>query len=165
MSVAKTHNFIFGEVKCAYSTDTIKLLGHKIHNGSVRPHPDRVKTLRELPPPKSTKEQQLVMGYLHIMHFWISYYSDKIKLLVFNRVFPLKDQTLSSFINLKSELADVPLGVINEKDPLTVKTDASDVEISSTLNQNNRSVAFWSRSLRRNELTQFSVENKSDGNC
>ena len=59
---------------------------------------------------------------------------------------------------MKSELADVTLGVISEKDPLTVETDASDVVTSAMLNQNNRPVAFWSRSLRRNKLTQSRVE-------
>ena len=161
LSVAKTHNLTFNEAKCAYSTDTIKLLGYEIHNGSLRPDPDRVKTLRELPPPKTTKEQQRVVGLFAYYAQWISHYSDKIKPLVINRVFPLKDQALSSFVNLNSELADVTLGVINEKDPLTVETDASDVAISATFNQNNRPVAFWSRSLRRNELTQSSVEKEA----
>ena len=101
------------------------------------------------------------MGLFAYYAQWISHYSDKIKPLVINRVFPLKDQALSSFVNLKSELADVTLGVINEKDPLTIETDASDVAISATLNQNNRPVAFWSRSLRRNELTQSSVEKEA----
>ena len=53
------------------------------------------------------------------------------------------------------------LGVINEKDSLTVETDPFDVAISATLNQNNRPVAFWSRSLRRNEFAQSSVEKEA----
>ena len=101
------------------------------------------------------------MGLFACYAQWISHYSDKIKPLVINRVYPIKDQALSSFVNLKSELADVTLGVINEKDPLTVETDASDVAISATLNQNNRPVAFWSRSVRRNKLTQSSVEKEA----
>ena len=140
---------------------TIKLLGYEIHNGSLRPDPDRVKTLRELPPPKTTKEQQRVVGLFGYYAQSILHHSDKIKPLVNNRVFPLKDQALSSFVNLKSELADVTLGVINEKDPLTVETDASDVAISATLNQNNRPVAFWSQLLRRKELTQSSIEKEA----
>ena len=127
----------------------------------MRPDPDRVKILRELPPPKTTKEQQHVVGLFAYYAQWILHYSDKIKPLVINRVFPLKDQSLSSFVNLKSELADITLGVINEKDLLKVETDASDVAIFATLNQNNRPVAFSSRSLRRNELTQSSVEKET----
>ena len=61
-SVAKRQNLNFNEAKCAYSTDTIKLLGYEIHNGSLRPDLERVKTLQKLPPPKTTKEQQRVLG-------------------------------------------------------------------------------------------------------
>ena len=68
-----------------------------------------------------------------------------------------------SFVNLKSEFADVTLGAINEKDFLTDETDASYVAISATLNQKNIPVAFWSRSLRRNELTQPSFEKEAVG--
>ena len=93
---------------------------------------------------------------------------NKIKLstVLFQRRYPddlaqlvLQDSQTNSvtFVNLKSELADVTLGVINEKDSLTVET----VAISATLNQNNRPVAFWSRSLRRNKLTQSSVEKET----
>ena len=101
------------------------------------------------------------MGLFAYYAQWISHYSEKIKPLVINRVFPLKDQALSSVVNLKSKLADVTLSFINEKNPLTVETDASDVAIFATLNQNNRPVAIWSRSLRRNELTQSSVEKEA----
>ena len=92
LSVSKTHNLTFNEAKCVYSTDTIKLLGYEIHNGCLRRDPDRVKTLRELSPPKTTKEQQPVVG---LFAYWIMHYSDKMKPLVINRVFPLKDQALS----------------------------------------------------------------------
>ena len=68
LSVPETHNLIFNEAKCAYSTDTIKLLGYVIHNGFLRPDPDRVKTLRELPLLKLPKSNSVLWDYLHIMH-------------------------------------------------------------------------------------------------
>ena len=155
------HYLTFNEAKCAYSTDTIKLLGYEIHNGSLRPDPDRVKTLRELSPPKTIKEQQHIVRLLAYYAKQISHYSDRTKPFDINRVFPLKNQALFSFINLKSEFADVTLGVTNKKDPLIVETYGSDVAISATLNQNNRLVAFWPQSLRRNKLTQSSVEKEA----
>ena len=44
---------------------------------------------------------------------------------------------------LRPELARVSLGVLNENLPFVVETDASDLAISTTLNQNGRPVAFF----------------------
>ena len=62
---------------------------------------------------------------------------------------------------LKSELATVTLGVINEDVPFVVETDASNVALSATLNQNNKPVAFFSRSLNKSEVKQSSVEKEA----
>ena len=61
----------------------------------------------------------------------------------------------------KSELATVTLGVINEDVPFVVETDASNVALSATLNQNNKPVAFFSRSLNKSEVKQSSVEKEA----
>ena len=42
-----------------------------------------------------------------------------------------------------------------------VETDASNVAVSATLNQNSRPVAFYSRTLNRSELAQSSVEKEA----
>ena len=77
------------------------------------------------------------MGLFAYYAQWISHYSYKIKPLITNYDFPLTGKALSSFTHLNSELVNVTLCVINEKDALTVETDASDVAISAILNQNN----------------------------
>ena len=42
-----------------------------------------------------------------------------------------------------------------------VKTDASNVAVSATLNHNGKPVAFYSRSLSKSEQTQSSVEKEA----
>ena len=98
---------------------------------------------------------------MHIIAQWILRYSDKIKPLLVNTCFPLKGNALKSFDLLKSELANVFLGVIDKNIQFVVETDASDVAISATLNQNSRPIAFYSRSLNRNKLRQSSVEKEA----
>ena len=90
LAVAKEHNLTFNESKCVYSTDTIDLLGYRIQNGTLRPDPERIKALQDLPPPKNNKEQQRTVGLFAYYAQWIFQYSDKIKPLLSNNVFPLK---------------------------------------------------------------------------
>ena len=115
--MAKDHSLTFNESKCTYNTDTVDLLGYRITAGALQPDPERVKTLQELPPPKNHKKQQLIIGLFAYYAQWISQYSDKIKLLITNNVFPLTNEVLASFLSLKSELVNVSLGVIDENAP------------------------------------------------
>ena len=62
------------------SLDTIDFLGHRITNGSLRPDLERVKSLTKLPVPRSSKEQQRVVGPFVYYAQWIRCYSDKTNL-------------------------------------------------------------------------------------
>ena len=141
-----------------YNAYTVDLLSFRIKAGSLKPDPTRVKSLQELPPPTNRKEQQRVIGLFAYNAQWISHYSDKIKPLITNVTFPLKDEALTSFSNLKSELINVSLEVIDENALFVVETDASNVAISATLNQNGKPVAFYSRTLSKSEQTQSRIE-------
>ena len=162
LHVAKEHKLTFNESKCIYSSNAINLLGYRIHDGSMQPEPNCVKTLYELPNPDTLKEQQRVVVFFFAYYAQcIARYSDKIKLLAINKIFPLSGDASKAFNMLKSELASVSLDVLNENLPFVEETDASDVAISATLNQNGRPVAFFSRSLNRNELRQSSIEKEA----
>ena len=161
MAVAKSHNLTFNESKCVYNTDTVDLLGYRITASTLQPDPERVKTLQELPSPKNHKEQQRVIGLFAYYAQWIAQYFDKIKPLIVNTIFSLRNEALSSFKNLKSELINVSLGVIDENAVFVDETDASNVAVSATLNQNGKPVAFYSRSLSKSEQTQSSVEKEA----
>ena len=68
---------------------------------------------------------------------------------------------MRSFKHLKSELAEVSLGIIDENITFVVETDASNFALSATLNQNNRTVAFFSRTLHKPELNHSSIEKEA----
>ena len=88
-------------------------------------------------------------------------YSDKIKPLLQNCTFPLSNEALKSFELLKSELGEVSLGVIDEKAPFLVETDASNIALSAIPNQNGKPVAFFSRSLHKAELNHSRIEKEA----
>ena len=78
---------------------------------------------------------------------WMPKFSDKIHPLIQNNVFPLPENALHTFQNLKVEIENAVVSTIDETLPFEVETDTSDFAIAATLNQAGRLVAFFSRSL------------------
>ena len=66
-----------------------------------------------------------------------------------------------SFEALKKELEEAVLVTVNQSSPLVVETDASDVAISATLNQEGRPVAFFSRTLTSIDRNHSAVEKEA----
>ena len=77
-NAARTNNFTFNEDKTEFSTTKLKILGSIIENGVLRPDSDRLKPLRELPPPHDSKSLKRTLGLFSHYSKWIPKFSDKI---------------------------------------------------------------------------------------
>ena len=158
---AQKYGLTFNESKNILGVKVIDVTGYRISEGEIRPDPTRLDPLRKMEPPTSLKAQKRVCGMFAYYSPWISRFSDKIHLLSNNTTFPLPPETLQSFIDLKQELESAVLVTVDPKLPLTVESDASDVAISASLNQEGRPVAFFSRSLSPSEKHHSSVEKEA----
>ena len=63
-----------------------------------------------------------------------------------------------AFETLCSNLSSACLHCINDKEPFTVKCDASDLAIGLTLNQNSRPIVFMSCTLTKSEQCYSAIE-------
>ena len=158
---AKKRNMTFNPSKSIISTTSIKLLGYVISQGSIKPDPDRLKPLQNLPAPNTLAEQRRIVGMFAYYSKWISKFSDKIRPLTQNNVFPLPENALHAFQNLKVEIENAVVSTIDETIPFEVETDASDFAIAATLNQAGKPVAFFSRSLSETERRHSAVEKEA----
>ncbi|GFX32208.1 retrovirus-related Pol polyprotein from transposon opus [Trichonephila clavipes] len=52
MTVANKYNLTLNEDKCTYSSNSVHLLGYIIQDGIIKPDPERLKPLRDVPVPK-----------------------------------------------------------------------------------------------------------------
>ena len=161
LEAAKVKNLTFNEGKTISNTDTITLLGYEISKGNLRPDPDRVKPLLEMPIPNSLKALKRVIGMFAYYARWIPNYSDTIRPLLQSNSIPLGSDAINSFQTLLKLLANAALQGIDENLPFTVETDASNHCLSATLNQGGRPVAFHSRTLSNSELHQSAVEKEA----
>ena len=95
LAAAKKKNLKFNQENCTFSTTSINLLGHHISNGEIKPDSDRMKPLRELPPPSDTKTLKSVVGLFSHYSTWIPNFSAKIKpLTISNKDFPLQAEAI-----------------------------------------------------------------------
>ncbi|VDI32022.1 Hypothetical predicted protein [Mytilus galloprovincialis] len=119
LDVADKHQLTFNEDKCVYSVESVDLLGYTISQGVLRPDPDRMKPLRELPVPHSPKSVKRAMGMFSYYSQWIPRFSDKIKPLANATSFPLDSIAVKAFDDLKSDLENASISAIDEAIPLS----------------------------------------------
>ena len=158
---AAKNNLTFNETKNVISVKEIDHIGYRISKGQIKPDPERLKPLKEMPPPTTLKSQKRVVGMFSYYSNWISNFSEKIRPLNLNETFPLPESVVKSFKALKEELENAVLVTVDQKKPLTVETDASDTTLSATLNQEGRPVAFYSRTLSPSERNHSAVEKEA----
>jgi len=140
-------NMTLNESKTVSSVPEIGILGYRVGYGTMKPDPERLKPLREVPLPATSKVLQRAVGLFAYYAKWIPRFSDEISKLKAVNSFALDDACLADFEFLKKSIAEASLQAINESQPFVVECDASDVAVSATLNQGGRPEAFMSRSL------------------
>jgi hypothetical protein len=161
MEAAKRRNFVFNEGKCVFSTQTVSILGSEVSKGEIKPVPERLKPLRELPAPANLKAQKRAIGLFSYYSQWIKDFSQKIRPLSQNTSFPLTKEASRALNLLKEDIEKAVVGAIDESYPFQVETDALEHTLSATLNQRGRPVAFFSRTLSGPELKHASVEKEA----
>lgn len=148
--------------KSIISVKEIKMLGYSISEGVVKPDPDRMQPLLDLPVPHNPASLKRCLGLFSYYSPYVKRFSDKIAALTAKNVsFPLSMEAVSAFEHLKEEIAGSSISCPNEKGLLVIESDASDVALSASLTQNGRPVAFFSRTLQQHERKHPAVEKEA----
>ncbi|XP_068237219.1 uncharacterized protein [Palaemon carinicauda] len=161
LEVVQKRNLTLNEGKSDISVPTINVLGYCVGNNVIKPDPDRLRPLQELPPPTNMGSLRRAQGLFAYYAKWIPGFSDTIHPLVNTKTFPLSEPALAAFNSLKKQLMDVSLRAVDESLPFVVECDASEVAVSAVLNQGGRPVAFMSRTLQGSELHYPAVEKEA----
>ena len=161
MDAAWKTNLKFNNSKSVFSTRCLPILGYVIEEGTIRPDPDRLKPLLELPLPHNVRSLNRCLGLFSYYSQWVPHFSDRIKPITSHKSFPLPQKASEAFEERKNIIAKSVVSAIDETIPFEVETDASDVALAATLNQNGRPVAFFSRTLQGSELKHSAVEKEA----
>jgi hypothetical protein len=159
-AAVKKYNLTANPKKEVYFVKSLAVLGNLISQGEVRPDPERLRPLKELPIPHTTKALKRAVGMFSYYSKWIPNFSEKITPLK-QSGFPLNDAAVQAFNQLKLDIEHSVVCTIDESLPFEVETDASDNALAGVLNQGGRPVAFFSKSLHGSELSHPPVEKEA----
>ena len=107
--------------KCVFSTRKLKILGSVIENGKIKPDPERLCPLLEMPLLKGKKSLQRAMGFFSYYSHWIPRFSGKLKPLLNSSVFPLNDDAEAAFSQLKNDIAKSAIILIRGVSELRIR--------------------------------------------
>ena len=82
LDVARGKNLTFNEGKTILNTENVTLLGYQISHNLLKPDPERVKPLLELPTPSSIPSLKRTIGLFAYYAKWIHNYSNTIRPLL-----------------------------------------------------------------------------------
>ena len=99
--VVHRHKLTLNDSKSVFSATSIKVLGYLIGGGIIKPDPERLCPLRELPPPSNARSLKRALGLNAYYAKWIPEFSLKIHPLVNTTEFPLSQNALDAFNTVK----------------------------------------------------------------
>ena len=109
----KKYNLILNPKKCIFGVTSGKLLGHIVSQKGIEVDPDKVKAIREMPPPKNEKEVRGFIGRLQYISRFIAKLTticeQIFKLLRKNQPVIWDDKCQVAFETIKNYLMNPPM--------------------------------------------------------
>ena len=160
---ARQVNLKLNKSKVKLRKTEVKFMGHVISNEGLKPDPDKVSAIKNMPKPTSNSEVQTLLGFVNYLSKFLPKLSDvsaPLRELTISRAkFTWARQHDEAFATIQQLVIQHPvLKFYNEEEEATIQTDASDKGLGAVLLQNGQPVAFASRTLSKTEQRYATIE-------
>ena len=134
----------------------VKFMGHVISKGGLKPDPDKVTAIKNMPKPESKSEVLTLLGFVNYLSKFLPKLSEVSaplrELTTEHAEFTWASQHDEAFATIQQLVIQHPvLKFYNIEEDVTIQTDASDKGLGAVLLQNGKPVAFSSRTLSKTE--------------
>ena len=138
----------------------VKFMGHVISKDGLKPDPDKVAAIKNMPKPTSKPDGLGFVNYLSKFLPKLSEVSAPLRELTTNQAkFTWARQHDEAFATIKQLVIQYPvLKFYNIEEEVTIQTDASEKGLGAVLLQNGQTVAFASRTLSPTEQRYATIE-------
>ena len=100
----KGYSLTLNEDKTIASVTEIRMLGYLISNKNIRPDPERMQPLINLPIPTDQTSLKRALGLFSYYSQWVPKYSDALRPLCSNPSFPLGASAVAAFERIKAAI-------------------------------------------------------------
>ena len=164
--VAKKEGLVFNSAKCMINTSQISFFGSMYSDKGISPDPSRINDIHRMPTPQDKEDLQRFLGAMNFLSPYIPNFSEKAaplrELLKKNTPFLWQEDHQAAFTAIKQTIsAESCLQYYNPNLPTIVEVDASQKGLGACLLQNNRPVAFASKSLSPAEANYSNIERET----
>ena len=163
MKAAADNGLVFNAEKCSIKTKAITFFGATYTPEGVHPDSSKVNDLKNMPAPTSKKELQEFLGFITYMSPFIENLAQKAAplrdLLKKDSLFLWEEHHQKCFMTLKDAVSeDATLVYFDTSTTPVLETDASIKGLGVTLLQNDKPVAFASKTLTDAETRYACIE-------
>ena len=156
-------NLTLNEKKCQFNKEEITYLGHKLTQNGVQPDQEKIKAIAAMPPPEDKKGVERLLGMVNYMAKFIpnlSTISEPIRKLLKKEVqFTWEHEQKRAFVEIKNALtSEKTLGYFNPNEAITLECDSSQSGLGAVVTQNEKPIAYASRSLSEAETRYAQIE-------
>ena len=158
--------------KCEFLKQEVKFVGLTISQKGIRIHEDRVQVVKDLPPPRSMKEAQQVMGFLSYNRKFVSNFAELAKpiynLIDKQKKFSWTPRCQEGFNEIKRRIAEgITLTIPQVDDPhqsyvvtMDASVDGYGAELSQLQDGERKVIAFFSKRVppHKREWSQSKLE-------
>lgn len=149
-------NLTLNKDKCLFNQSEIQYIGHVISKNGVRPDPTKIEAILKMPPPTDKKGVERLLGTVNYLAKFVpnmSVINEPIRSLLRSDVlFTWEKPQQDAFEAIKDILSREPiLTFFDVKKPVCVSVDASKCGLGAVITQDERPIAYASRSLTETE--------------
>jgi hypothetical protein len=163
MEVAKQEGLVFNSSKCLIKVKEIPFFGQVYSADGVKPDPERVKAIRQLPEPESKQEVREFLGIATYMSPYVprlSHHAAPLRDLLKQDVeFEWTEQQQSAFKAVKDIICEeTMLAYFDPEKDSVIQVDSSLRGIGAVLLQEGKPIAFASKALTETEARYANIE-------
>ncbi|KAL6486114.1 hypothetical protein MHYP_G00055060 [Metynnis hypsauchen] len=152
MERAAEAGMVFNSDKCMIKQNSVSFFGNLYTDSGIKPDPEKIRDIQKMPTPQNKDELHRFMGMLTYLAMYIPRFADKAHtlrgLLKNDALWIWEADHEKCFEDLKATITeDACLKYYDASTPLTLEVDASQKGLGIALVQNNRPIAFGSKTL------------------